>query len=867
MKIRDSLLLVGFVVCLFLSACGKQDAADNEVSIVRLFDIFEEDDLTGNVSLATAGWERTAWQASEMSPWSGEAEVPSLGFRGLSGLSNLKLDGNAVTSEIRGTTPVLQFALGENRGGSGPIKYVDVRMRLSGASQVWLRTEGPQEFDDSVLLEWAAAESWHIAEDVASGALRTYRFDITAEPDDGDGGSDSDDEPDNAEPADDETAEADDQEAADDSTDEMDTSKDLRHFFLTFRDCNDANISISSVRFISEKEERLNEPSGQQWAGLGEIYRETLATKTSETIRLSLRQLPARPWLDIGIGTDEESPVTFTAKIAARDGSDISDQKILFDRSVTVPDRWEPLRIDLSDYAGKSVLLELSLSGEKKGLWGYWGSPVVRNSVVSKPGSKKPRGVIFIVADTLRTDHLNIYGYERETVQHLKTFADEGVAFSNAIAQGTWTKVSQSSMMTSLYPVSHSVMEVPDKLPASAETIAEVYREAGYATVSYSSVMFTGKQNNLHQGYEELHEAASIEDEEFRSKTSVHYVDRIIPWLEQHKDVPFFACLHVFDPHSPYRPRPPYDTIWGRAEDKKRWEEIEKDIKKHDVKNVFGLPFKDDYAEKTGNDPEELLRMFSDWYDGSIRGMDVEMGRLFKALKEMGIDDDTLIVFSSDHGEELWEHGRFFHSHTVYGELSQVPLIFRWPGNPNFRKGEVVDRIIENLDIMPTLLELSGIQGPAAMQGRSLLSLIDGSGEASWQDQLVITHTLRGEDEFEDDLERGHHFSFIENGLKVIRKEIEPELVEELFDRSVDRLDLNNIIGEEGRAESVGNLTKSFDAWRTKTEALQLPDDGEMTENLSSEEIRRLQALGYLGGGVEAKGEDDSNDQEDKSDN
>jgi len=863
MKNSSTLLRASFVVCLFLSACSQQDGTDNDVSIVRLFDIFEEGDLVGNVSLATAGWERTAWQASEMAPWQVSEEVPSLGFRGLSGLSNLELAGNALTSEISGSTSVLQFALGQNRGGSGPVKYIDVRMKVSGASQVWLRTEGARELDDSILIEWASSEKWHIAEDIAKGAVRIYRFDISAKPDDGDEGSDGDDDSTSAEPDDDKTGGDDDQDVTDESTDNSDTSEDLRNFFLTFRDCDDASISISSIRFISEKEERLNEPSGQQWAGLAEIYRETLATKTSETIRLSLRGLPARPWLDIAIGTDEDSPVTFTATIANRDGSEISDQKVLFERSVTVPDRWEPLRIDLAEYAGKSVLLELSLSGEKKGLWGYWGAPVVRNSVLPEAGNKKPRGVIFIVADTLRTDHLNIYGYERETVQHLKTFADEGVAFSNAIAQGTWTKVSQSSMMTSLYPVSHRVMEVPDKLPTSAETIAEVYREAGYATVSYSSVMFTGKQNNLHQGYEELHEKASISDEEFTSKTSVHYVDRIIPWLEQHKDVPFFACLHVFDPHSPYRPRPPYDTIWGRSEDKERWEEIEKDIKEHDVKNIFGLPFRDDYVEKTGNDPDELLRMFSDWYDGSIRGMDAEMGRLLKALKEMGIDDDTLIVFSSDHGEELWEHGRFFHSHTVYGELSQVPLMFRWPGNPDFQKGGMVDRVIENLDIMPTLLELSGIEGPSAMQGRSLVPLIDGSGEASWQDQLVITHTLRKEDEFPDDPEKGHHFSFIKNGLKVIRKEVDPALIEELFDRSLDRLDLNNIIGEAGRSESVEGLTKTFDAWRAKTEAQQLPDDGEMTENLSSEEIRRLQALGYVGGGVEAKADDDSKDQND----
>lgn len=847
MKISSTLRLAFFVPCLFLLSCGQREVGNNSVSIVRLFDIFEEDDLSGNVSLANAGWERTVWQASEMKPWQIAESVPSLGFRNVGGLEGLGIVNNALSGQMSDSTAVLQFALEQNRGGTGPIKFIDVRMKVSGASHVRLGTASGRQIDDSAVRDWAKSPEWPVVQDVANGAVRSYRFDISVETDDL-------------------SAIAVDEEETDALTEDADAKDDLRNVFLGFRDCQDASVAISSVRFVTEAEEKLNDASGQQWVGLAEIYRETLAAKTSETINLSLRQLPPRPWLDIAIGTTEDSPVTFTATISQREAGVLSNPKTLLERTVSTPNEWEPMRIDLADYAGMNAQVTLTLTGEKKGLWGYWGAPVIRNSVAPQTEAKKPRGVIFIVADTLRTDHLNIYGYERETVQHLKTFADEGVAFSNAIAQGTWTKVSQSSMLTSLYPVSHSVMKVPDQLPASAETIAEVYREAGYATVSYSSVMFTGKQNNLHQGYEELHESASISDEEYRSKTAVHYVDRIIPWLEQHKDVPFFAYLHVFDPHSPYRPRPPYDTLWGRPEDQERWKEIEKDIKEHDVQNVFGLPFKDDYVTKTGNDPDELLRMFTDWYDGSIRGLDTEMGRLLAALKEMGIDDDTLIVFSSDHGEELWEHGRFFHSHTVYGELSQVPLIFRWPGGPGVREGTMIDRVIENLDIMPTLLDLSGVEGPSAMQGRSLVPLIDGTGEASWQDRPVITHTLRSDKEFPNDPEEGHHFSLIENGLKVVRKELEAGLVEELFDRSKDPLDLQNIIDEAGGRDSAAPLTQSFDAWKTTTEAQQLPNDQEMTENLSSEELRRLQALGYVGGGVQTKPEDDSDNEGDQKD-
>src|SRR6185369_9074880 len=199
--------------------------------------------------------------------------------------------------------------------------------------------------------------------------------------------------------------------------------------------------------------------------------------------------------------------------------------------------------------AGKSVLLEFSLAGDQKGLWGYWGSPTVRSRLAAGTSGgaqarRKPRGVIFLVTDTLRKDHLNLYGYHRETVIHLKKFADQGVAFNHAISQGTWTKVSVPSMMTSLYPLTSTVLDMEHSLPASAKTIAEVFRDEGYATVAYSSVPFTGKANNLHQGYDELHESGSVSDRDYNSKTARPYVDQIISWLKEHGDDPFFVLLH-----------------------------------------------------------------------------------------------------------------------------------------------------------------------------------------------------------------------------------------------------------------------------------------------------------------------------------
>ena len=914
MKTKNTFFFAFFVFVLFLSACGPKETATNQTAVVRLFDIFEPEDLIGKVTPGNAGWKRTEWQASDMDPWQppvdaedGEvedstAQPPLLGFAALNDLSELKIDQASLLGKITGPAPILHFALRENRGGAEMVKFIDVRMKVTGAKQVWLRSQGEEIVDDSEIVDWASqSEKQDTSVDVIDDMFHTYRFELQSDgnrpggrrggpgrrggrrgPDGrgGPGGPRGGPPPGFDPPPGFPPPPGFGPPRGFGGFPGRDRGMgDLRHFSLTFRECaNGANFSIESVRFISEKEEKLTEPSGQQWTGLSEIFRETLATKSSETIQFPLRALPDRARLDLAIGTTEDAPVTFKVSVANREGDGASDSNLLIERTVTIRDRWQTLQIDLAEYVGKSVLMDFELSGEKKGLWGYWGAPVIRSSlgaVQQSSGSsssgknRKPRGVIFLVIDTLRADHLNIYGYERETLIHLKKFADEGVAFSNATAQGTMTKISTPSMVTSLYPISHTVLGMDSGLPASAKTIAEVFREEGYATVSYSSVPFTGRSNNMHQGYEELHESGSISDDAYRTKTSQHYVDQLIQWLEEHRDVPFFAFLHVFDPHSPFRPRPPYDTLWGAPGDEDRLAQIEEDVREHKVRtSMDNLPHKDEYL-KTGNDPDELLRIYTDWYDGSIRGADAEIGRLFQALREMGIEEDTLIVFSADHGEELWDHGQFFHGQSVYSELTQVPLVFRWPNNPVIKKGMMVDHVVENVDIMPTLLELSGIEGPSNMQGRSLVPLLSGTENANWQKRVAVTQAMVGGfmgGGNGGSREQKPHFGIIEDGWKLVRKEVDPELEQELFERATDPLDQKDLIGSDGNGERVNGITETFEAWKTRMEAAELPSDEEMSQELSSEELRRLQALGYVGGGVKAKDESAKNIDEESSD-
>ena len=311
-------------------------------------------------------------------------------------------------------------------------------------------------------------------------------------------------------------------------------------------------------------------PSGIGWQGLAEVYHESLVAKAPESIRFLLT-LPERPWLDLSIGTLDEGAVTFAVDVTSQDGGNAR----VLERTVTTPERWHAEPLDLGRFAGQSVTVTLTLAAERAGAIGLWGSPAVRSHGAPPSGQpadgdgSAPQGVVVVMADTIRRDHLGVYGYERDTTPALARMASEGVLFRDAVSQATWTKVSTPSILTSMYPASHGVKTVPDRLPSAATTLAEVFRDAGYATLAFSSVVFTGRATNLHQGVEILHEATSRTGDK-QYKSARQYVDRLLPWLDTHREVPFFVFLHVFDPHSPFEPRPPYDTMWADPAQKAR---------------------------------------------------------------------------------------------------------------------------------------------------------------------------------------------------------------------------------------------------------------------------------------------------------
>jgi arylsulfatase A-like enzyme len=510
--------------------------------------------------------------------------------------------------------------------------------------------------------------------------------------------------------------------------------------------------------------------------------------------------------------------------------------------------------VDLSVLSESLATITLSLTAEDEGRIGFWGAPAIRHRgarpAVSRPTTARaelgptdpPRGVILIVADTLRSDHLDAWGYERPTAPTLAALAAEGTRFADNISQGSWTKVAVPSLLTSLYASTHGIYDIPHKVPASVTTLPEVFREAGYATFHTSSVTFSGKNSNLHQGVEVLHERESLDDlGDYRSKTSRSYVDRLLPWLDDHSEQPFFVFLHVFDPHSPFRPLEPHDRRWL---DNEALSSHEEDLEKvREVVEVFHHLPSAEQLDDAEVDREDFVTAEKAWYDGSILAMDYEISRLLERLDELGLRDDTLIAFVADHGEEFLEHGNHWHGHSAYGELVNVPMFVTWRGV--VPEGLVIEKTTQSIDLMPTVLELARLPVPDEAQGTSLLPLLAAPTEPAalgWRDRAVFTE--RKNPPFESTEGTADSFAVIADGWKliwnVVVRDDRPEF--ELFRHSNDPLNLVNVA--DRHPEVVADLRLRLEEWRELTEAARVSTE-EGAANVSPEELEQLRALGY----------------------
>lgn len=307
--------------------------------------------------------------------------------------------------------------------------------------------------------------------------------------------------------------------------------------------------------------------------------------------------------------------------------------------------------------------------------------------------------VLLLTVDTLRFDHLGCYGYGRRTSPSVDSLAADGVLFSHSYAQRPKTSPNFASILTGTYPQRHGVRRTKRPLPGSAYTLAEVLKGAGYSTCGVVTNGNLFPAFGFDQGFD---------DYRYGHGGAQGGTEIALEWLEGERAAPFFLWVHHTDPHTPYRPPAPYDDVFAA--------EVEYGLHPLDVVRVS--PLGGVHPSLLIEGPLDLDYYISQ-YDGEIAYTDHWIGVMLQGLRAKGLAENTLVVFTSDHGESLGEHDYYFeHGLLPYDQSSRIPLIFSMAGSMG--RGAVDGTIFESVDIMPTILGLLGMEVPPTCQGADL---------------------------------------------------------------------------------------------------------------------------------------------------
>ncbi len=418
------------------------------------------------------------------------------------------------------------------------------------------------------------------------------------------------------------------------------------------------------------------------------------------------------------------------------------------------------LKADLARFAGKDRQLVLETRAfEKDGdlFRAYWGAPAI--SVDPKFAVRKDPLVIVYLVDTLRADHTTPYGYKRKTTPELDKFAADAVVFESAIAHASWTKPSVASLMTSRLPSRHRAVQLRDPLDSGQVTLAEMLDGRGFATgAAIANSVVYDKDSNFQQGFDVFAGLHGIEGERSKVVDTRLVVDKALEFLDSRRGLPTFLYVHTMDPHVPYAPPAPFDTMF----------------EPHPLPDHPGVDPRTDYKE-----PEDRERLIAQ-YDGDIAYGDQQFGRFVAELKKRGIYDDALIFFVGDHGEEFLDHGGWLHGRSVFDELIHVPMIVKFAGNQGANSR--VAQMVALSDVLPTVLEACGmpVPDPPAIIGRPL----QGVAFSKAPEQTVVSEISH----------RGFVSSGIRTGQAKYIRRFSPQADELYFDLTRDPKEESNLM-------------------------------------------------------------------------
>ena len=470
----------------------------------------------------------------------------------------------------------------------------------------------------------------------------------------------------------------------------------------------------------------------------------------------------------------------------------------------------------------KNIRLSLITEGSVQNM-AFWYNPVLFRK------GKNSINVILISVDTLRADHLGCYGYKRETSPNIDSLAGDCVLFSNVYASSPWTLPSHVSMLTSLHGINHQVYQDDERMDPAITTLADLLRKRHFFCTAFTGGGFLSSVYGFSKGFDMYQESGGG----VHRQDEAEYLNGLVTeWLDTHsKDKNFFLFIHTYQPHDPYACPEPFKGMF--LSDDAKWGHINLMGHLGGRPNLF-KPLR-----------ERERQNIIDLYDGEVRYTDEALvGPLMRKLKQMDLYDRTMIVFTSDHGEEFYDHKSWGHGHQLYDESLKVPLLIKFPESEF--GGTKIPNIVSLVDVMPTILEELRIDHrELSLDGKSLLQIVKGKDKedrsfwADIGDNVLNSHvpqkisTNRGSEKFI------LNKKYTEEDLSFFEFPPPESGPAELYDLKADPLEEHNIADD--RVALVNQLIRSIEALYSqarKRTSLKPEIDEDLKE--------QLRALGYI---------------------
>jgi arylsulfatase A-like enzyme len=530
--------------------------------------------------------------------------------------------------------------------------------------------------------------------------------------------------------------------------------------------------------------------------------------------------LPAGSTLELGAITLLSAPTTRAPTVEPNDATLIVEVESEASAEITEHQltlSTESQRLPLGEFAGVVRLSLRGLPAGGKGSALRIAAARVVETVKDPPEVATARraapfnrpNILLFVVDTLRADALGAYGGRPEISPRIDEFAHEAILFSNARANASWTRPGVASLLTGLTPWQHGVQAPNDGLTTGVDTLAEILQRAGYATTGFITNGNINREFGFAQGFDRY--IALPEDSETRSlhRDSADLRQAATSWLSKRPDEsPFFLYMHASDPHAPYAPPSP---------------QRERFVAAHEP-TLETIDYVKEISRKAKPIDEDTRSKLEALYLAEVAFVDEQFGLLLDEFERLGLLDDTIVVFTSDHGEEFYDHGWWQHGKTLYGEQLRIPLIIKLNDE---RQGALSNRLVEQIDLLPTLLAQLGLPVPDGVTNRDALS-------DQWHERPALAVLNR---------EGRHVESVIEGRFKLIDTHsyahplgLTPEV--QLFDLRHDPGEQHNLAPE--RPIRVGYLRSVIRRERERGDV-----QPEVIE-INAETRRTLRALGYI---------------------